>query len=81
MSGWLNGVQVGTVSGQSGTSWVEYVGNFANIDKLVIDGGNHFLDDDIRLNTQVSAVPEPETYAMLLAGLGLVGFKLRRQNK
>lgn len=27
----------------------------------------------------VSAVPEPETYAMLLAGLGLVGFSLRRK--
>lgn len=26
----------------------------------------------------VSAVPEPETYAMLLAGLGLLGWKLRR---
>lgn len=27
----------------------------------------------------VSAVPEPETYAMLLAGLGLVGFAARRK--
>ena len=27
----------------------------------------------------VSAVPEPETYAMLLAGLGLVGFAARRR--
>lgn len=27
----------------------------------------------------VSAVPEPETYAMLLAGLGLVGFIARRR--
>lgn len=29
----------------------------------------------------VSAVPEPETYAMLLAGLGLIGFAARRQNR
>ncbi len=28
---------------------------------------------------QVSAVPEPETYAMLLAGLGLLGFAARRR--
>ena len=28
---------------------------------------------------QVVAVPEPETYAMLLAGLGLVGFVVRRR--
>ena len=27
----------------------------------------------------VSAVPEPETYAMLLAGLGVVGFMARRR--
>ncbi|TFW19062.1 PEP-CTERM sorting domain-containing protein [Massilia arenosa] len=29
---------------------------------------------------QLAAVPEPETYAMLLAGLGLVGFMSRRRN-
>lgn len=29
----------------------------------------------------VSPVPEPETYAMLLAGLGLIGFSLRRQKR
>lgn len=29
----------------------------------------------------VSPVPEPETYAMLLAGLGLIGFSLRRQKQ
>ncbi len=30
-------------------------------------------------NVSVSAVPEPETYAMLLAGLGMLGFMLRRK--
>lgn len=30
---------------------------------------------------QITAVPEPETYAMFLAGLGLVGFAARRRNK
>lgn len=29
----------------------------------------------------VSAVPEPETYAMLLAGLGLVGWRMKKQHK
>lgn len=29
----------------------------------------------------VSPVPEPETYAMLLAGLGLLGFSLRKQKQ
>ena len=27
----------------------------------------------------VTAVPEPETYALLLAGLGLLGFAARRR--
>jgi hypothetical protein len=28
----------------------------------------------------ISAVPEPEAYAMLMAGLGLIGFMVRRRN-
>jgi FtsH-binding integral membrane protein len=28
---------------------------------------------------QVVAVPEPETYAMMIAGLGLMGFMVRRK--
>ena len=29
----------------------------------------------------IAAVPEPETYAMLIAGLGLVGFAARRRKQ
>jgi len=29
----------------------------------------------------VSAVPEPETYAMMLAGLGMMGFMVRRRRQ
>lgn len=37
---------------------------------------------NIGLNSvAVAPVPEPETFAMLLAGLGLVGFVARRRNK
>lgn len=32
-------------------------------------------------NFTVTAVPEPESYAMLLAGLGLLGFAARRRNR
>ncbi|GJI88025.1 MULTISPECIES: choice-of-anchor A family protein [Duganella] len=43
---------------------------------------NHFFKS---INVQgfgsVSAVPEPETYAMLLAGLGLMGFIARRRKQ
>jgi hypothetical protein len=33
----------------------------------------------VLVNLSVAAVPEPETYAMLLAGLGLIGFTARRR--
>ncbi len=31
-------------------------------------------------NVLITAVPEPSTYAMLLAGLGLLGYSARRKN-
>lgn len=37
------------------------------------------LDYTFRTYTSVSAVPEPETYAMLLAGLGVPGFVGKRR--
>lgn len=40
-------------------------------DKIVIDN----------LQTVLAAVPEPETYAMMLAGLGLMGFVARRRKQ
>lgn len=33
------------------------------------------------LGSAVTAVPEPETYAMMLAGIGLLGFKARRRSQ
>lgn len=35
----------------------------------------------LRTGFNVSAVPEPETYAMMLAGLGLLGFAARRRKQ
>jgi hypothetical protein len=40
---------------------------------------NRFNIDDFSAN--VTAVPEPETYAMMLAGLGAIGFMSRRRKK
>ena len=37
--------------------------------------------DEVRFTGNVSAVPEPETYAMFLAGLGLLGAVARRKAK
>jgi hypothetical protein len=41
-------------------------------------GGDKDFDDVLVLFTNISAVPEPETYAMLLLGLGLIGVFSRR---
>jgi len=37
------------------------------------------LEPQVVSRFAVAAVPEPETYAMMLAGLGLVGFLARRR--
>jgi hypothetical protein len=37
--------------------------------------------DDIVVGLKVSAIPEPEMYALLMAGLGAVGFIARRRRK
>jgi hypothetical protein len=37
--------------------------------------------DDMVVGLKVAAIPEPETYALLMAGLGAVGFISRRRRK
>ena len=45
---------------------------------LAADIGAH-IDNVSVIQTSVAAIPEPETYAMFLAGLGLLGFAARRR--
>ena len=46
-----------------------------------INANHYFAATDVAGLTLAAAVPEPETYAMLLAGLGLVGFTARRRQR
>jgi hypothetical protein len=70
----------------SGAEWHHYSGNFATPGGIAFSmyvmapAGGEFLVDNVRLTP---AVPEPETYAMMLVGLGLVstGASWRRQKQ
>jgi hypothetical protein len=53
---------------------------FAVNDLSLVAGGNVAVTGQLR-TTQVSAIPEPETYALMLAGLAAVGFISRRRKK
>ena len=49
--------------------------------QIVSNHGSTFVTGISEAAFEVSAVPEAETYTMLLAGLGLVGFAARRRNQ
>jgi hypothetical protein len=67
-------------------SWQQYVGYF-NLDADGLTtlsfsaGGKQDSYGGSLDNVVVTAVPEPETYALMLAGLGLVGAIARRRNQ
>lgn len=58
-------------SGASSTNGTLRIGDYS-------DGSTYYFDS---ITGSVAAVPEPDTYAMFLAGLGLMGFIARRRAK
>jgi hypothetical protein len=63
-----NGIDKVVFSSSGGTKNINFDANY---------GGTMFAMD----NMTISPVPEPETYAMLLVGLGLIGFMARRRKE
>jgi PEP-CTERM motif len=51
------------------------------IDFAVGTGGNGYFNDSTGLSAIISAVPEPSSYAFLIAGLGVVAFIARRRQQ
>ena len=64
-------------NGESGLSHPQ--GGIPLIVSLNANGGLTGIEGDSQFELVAGPVPEPETYAMLLAGLGLVGFAARRR--
>ena len=91
----LDDIDFGTAFGKnarnrlSENDWVEWSVSGLGTSSLTnmyvhvqgIQEGNycHSGDCSAKYTPVVTAVPEPETYAMLLAGLGLIGFTARRR--
>jgi hypothetical protein len=65
--------------------WTSTPGSTALSHQAFSSNGNLFTtysDDKTMAVWAVTAVPEPETYAMFLAGLGLIGgISIRRKSK
>jgi hypothetical protein len=67
-----------TNSSNDGYTGIKFAGNVISRAQLSGPNGDYVFIDNFK---SVSAVPEPETYAMLLAGLGLVGAIARRRKQ
>ena len=83
-----------TTTNGSSTLYTGHVGGFANLLFAGVIDSNPFTsitfsatarDDGIDFDSArfgyAATVPEPETYAMMLAGLGLLGFAARRRKQ
>jgi len=57
-----------------------YINRLTNDTKFLRVAGNFVAIDDLQFDVK-TVVPEPGTYALMLAGLGIMGFVARRRNR
>jgi PEP-CTERM motif len=79
-----SGTVTQTIVGATTTSFLGFVstGAMTSLTVASVQPATGFLwptVDNLTLAKNITVVPEPETYAMMLAGLGLVGFFARRR--
>jgi hypothetical protein len=69
-------------SGSSYCNWQQVAYSFAGVGKSIDFGSNAATNGSVAFdNVSISAVPELESYAMLLAGLGLMGAMVGRRKR
>ncbi len=68
--------------------WADELVDFGNggqfrisMNDLAFDHNNQTLDQNVTITLVTAPIPEPETYALMLAGLGVVGFMARRRKQ
>lgn len=84
----FSGLAQGASHSFTATMLTDTVGSFSasyllGLSDADIGASNTWLDQTLTLNLVgvVSPIPESDTWAMLLAGLGLIGWKLKRQSR